>query len=170
VYEITKPRQGNSGVRRYVEVLAMPGGDNVSGVRAMSDLNTLPAFEDDFSLVEFRFDERRAMSLQTYIDELWNSNRRDYTPAPLPVRGIQAGAAPGECEPPNHCRRLRTNAWVSAASCWGSHGAIALVHTHPAACYLDKDTYGVRHLCQKTACASCLAAHPCARARTSATA
>jgi len=63
VYEITSRETGQLlEFDRYVEVLAMPGGDNVERVwRAMSDLNTLPAFEDDFSLVEFRFDDKEGL-------------------------------------------------------------------------------------------------------------
>ncbi len=88
------------------------------------------------------------MSLQTYIDELWNSNRRDYTPGDRSLfEAFKQALHRGEvraAEPT--ADGWRTNAWVKRGILLGFRmGAIALVHDTPAACYLDKDTYGVRH-------------------------
>ena len=88
------------------------------------------------------------MSLQQRITELWDSGRTTYTPGDRSMfeafkEALNRGEARAAEPTPDG---WQVNAWVKQGILLGFRmGAIAMVSDTPAGCYLDKDTYPIRH-------------------------
>ncbi|MCD4828386.1 MAG: 2,3,4,5-tetrahydropyridine-2,6-dicarboxylate N-succinyltransferase [Candidatus Cloacimonetes bacterium] len=88
------------------------------------------------------------MSFQQHITSLWDSGRQEFTPGDRAMfEAFKSALHRGEvraAEPTDD--GWRVNAWVKQGILLGFRmGVIAMVNDTPAGCWLDKDTYPIRH-------------------------